>query len=168
MKKPLLIVLVLAALAVTTWLSLTYFEVQKLFIDERVDEALPAETTTSTDTAPRAPQKIAEGNLVRVDSIHYGEGIVQLLQTSTDEQIVRFDNVTIGNGPDLYVYVSDSTEPTNKLESLGNYANLGKLKGNIGSQNYTLPSSEELGFEPRTVIVWCKRFEVLFTYAVLK
>jgi hypothetical protein len=166
MKKLILIILALFILSITAWLSLTYFEVQKLFINERVDEALPTETTA--DSTSQAPQKIAEGSLVRVDAIHYGEGAVQLFEDATGERIIRFDNVKIGNGPDLFVYVSDSTEPTNELESLGNYKNIGKLKGNIGSQNYTLPSTAELGFEPRTIIVWCKRFEVLFTYAVLK
>lgn len=171
MKKPALIILAVFLLGAITWLSLSYFEVQKLFIDEHVNEALPENITptspTSEATAPQ-PQIIAEGELVRVDAIHYGKGTVQILKTSSGENIVRFNDVEIGNGPDLFVYVSDSTEPTNEIASLGNYTNLGKLKGNIGSQNYVLPSSAELGFEPHSIIVWCKRFEVLFTYAVMK
>ncbi len=46
------------------------------------------------------------------------------------------------------------------------YLNLGPLKGNIGSQNYTIPTEADLaGF--RSVVIWCRRFAVGFGVAPL-
>ena len=46
------------------------------------------------------------------------------------------------------------------------YVELGELKGNIGNQNYTIPSSVNLDRYPAAV-VWCKRFSVAFGAAPL-
>jgi Electron transfer DM13 len=46
------------------------------------------------------------------------------------------------------------------------YIELGELKGNIGNQNYTIPSSVNLD-RYRTAVVWCKRFSVAFGAAAL-
>lgn len=67
------------------------------------------------------------------------------------------------NGPDLYVYLSNSNTPTRDEKSLGQYVNLGRLKGNVGNQNYEIP---ELASGYTTAVIWCKKFSVLFSYAV--
>jgi hypothetical protein len=46
------------------------------------------------------------------------------------------------------------------------YLDLGKLKGNVGGQNYQLPAD----FDPsvhRNVLIWCLRFAVPFAAAEL-
>lgn len=44
---------------------------------------------------------------------------------------------------------------------------LGKLKGNIGNQNYTIPDEVDIGIQNR-VTIWCKPFNVIFSVAVLQ
>ena len=44
------------------------------------------------------------------------------------------------------------------------FVDLGRLKGNIGAQNYAIPASVDLGAY-RSVVVWCKRFGVPFAAA---
>lgn len=161
-KKPAILILSILILGIISALAFGFFEVQTLVTNERVDEKLPS----SEVSKPTAPQVLAEGELRRIDAVHYGQGTVQLLQSADDASIVRFDNVTIANGPDLYVYISETANPGNTIASLGQYADLGKLKGNIGSQNYVLP--DNLEFKPQSIIVWCKRFGVLFTYAEME
>ena len=39
--------------------------------------------------------------------------------------------------------------------------NLGRLKGNIGNQNYEIPIGIDLA-KYNTVLVWCKAFSTLF------
>jgi hypothetical protein len=173
------------ALAAT--LAFGVFGVHTLFIDREVYEPLPEMAAAPTPqplaaevpppspgapiaqpaplAAPVPPTLLRKGRLVEVDAYHRGEGPVQLWQQADGSQFVRFDDVAIANGPDLWVFVSDAATPGNTLESLGNYTDLGKLKGNVGSQNYQLPT---LGFAPKSVVVWCKRFGVLFTYATLE
>jgi len=63
------------------------------------------------------------------------------------------------NGPDLYVYLS-----TDKAAS--DFVNLGRLKGNMGNQNYEIPQGTDLD-KYDTVLIWCKAFSVLFGSAEL-
>jgi hypothetical protein len=44
---------------------------------------------------------------------------------------------------------------------------LGEIKGNVGDQNYILPSDLDLA-KYRAVSIWCKRFSVNFGAAALK
>ena len=49
--------------------------------------------------------------------------------------------------------------------SLGSdHLKLGRLKGNIGNQNYVLPDNHELGIY-RSVVVYCLQFETVITSA---
>jgi hypothetical protein len=104
------------------------------------------------------------GSFTDVDLIHKGEGRALLIENG-NETIVRFENFEVTNGPDLYVWLTKSDQPTSKIESLGDYIDLGQLKGNIGNQNYTTDKNVD---EYDTVVIWCKQFSQLFTYANLK
>jgi len=44
--------------------------------------------------------------------------------------------------------------------------NLGRLKGNIGNQNYPIPAGTDLT-KYNTTLVWCRAFSVLFGSAQL-
>ena len=46
------------------------------------------------------------------------------------------------------------------------YVDLGSLKGNIGDQNYDIPSDIDLG-KYRAATIWCNRFSVNFATAPL-
>lgn len=75
---------------------------------------------------------------------HPGEGTAVVLNDGSDERFLRFeDDFGIDNGPDLSVY-------------------LGRLLGNVGSQNYEIPVGLDLG-EFDTVVIWCDRFSDAFT-----
>jgi Electron transfer DM13 len=68
------------------------------------------------------------------------------------------------SGPDLRVYVS-TTDPAAGGE-LGDFVDLGGLKGNKGNQQYTLPADLDLG-RYSNVVIWCRAFSVGFTSASL-
>ena len=63
------------------------------------------------------------------------------------------------NGPDLYVYLA-----TDKGAS--DIVNLGRLKGNIGNQNYPIPDGTDLT-RYNTVLIWFKPFSGPFGSAQL-
>jgi hypothetical protein len=66
-------------------------------------------------------------------------------------------------GPDLRLYVS-TRDPANG--ELGDFRDLGALKGNVGNQQYSL--SRDVNLERySTVVVWCRAFSVAFTSAPL-
>ena len=78
--------------------------------------------------------------------------------------MLRFEDFDIENGPDLEVYLVPGAEQTSLAAGS---IHLGALKGNIGDQNYDLPSGTELGAGAYTVLVWCEAFSVEFVGATV-
>jgi len=154
MKK----IVVFVLIAVVLILGLFYFQFQKYFVEDRVDENLP-EMATKLE-----PKILKRGNFVDADFIHKGTGMAYILESPEGGKILRFENLDITNGPDLFVYLAETKTPTGDLKSLGNYIDLGRLKGNIGNQNYELPA-DITGYN--SIVIWCKKFDVLFPYAIL-
>ncbi len=93
------------------------------------------------------------------DGIHNAEGIVKVIKVVGSNPVLRLEEFESTNGPDLYVYLS-----TDKTAS--DFVNVGRLKGNIGNQNYEIPDGTDLS-RYKTVLIWCKAFSVLFGSAEL-
>jgi len=78
------------------------------------------------------------GNFVGAgDGFHNAEGVAKIIQLADGTDILRLENFKATNGPDLYVYLS--TDKTN-----ADIVNLGRLKGNIGNQNYLIPAGTDI------------------------
>ena len=185
-KHALLGGIAVAAIAGLAWLAFGYFGIQAAFIDDEVDEAGPvfdsgAGAITTNDEATQEEivdtdefqtamaeaqedmSQISEdmmpGEIVTLASGSFsgssryvvsGEAVV--LNDGTEQRFLRFENFDSNNGPDLKVYL--------RAED-GEFVSLGDLKGNIGSQNYEIPTDVDLG-RYDTVQIWCERFGVLF------
>jgi len=148
--------------------ALAWYLGSPLFIRTTVYEALPsaapAESRVSS-AAPTAvaPVTVASGELGRVDALHNGTGTVLLVRTG-DSIVVRFDDVAITNAPDVHVYLSRETGGK-WTEATSVY--LGPLKATNGSFNYVVPA-EANSSQSRSVVVWCRQFSVLVTWADLR
>ena len=69
------------------------------------------------------------------------------------------------NGPYLHVLLVQNPSPTGRAD-LGEYVDLGSLKGNVGSQNYDIPEGIDVAqFE--SIVIYCKPFHVVFSVAEL-
>ncbi len=144
--------IVVVILGVGAFLAFGYFEFQTLFLDEKVSEPAPA---FSSGAAGSEVTVAATGRFTKSD--HDGKGVVNLL-TDGKQTFVRFEKgFATSNGPDLHAvaYVGDRR------------VDLGGLKGNLGSQNYELPSEVDPA-SVTSVAVWCKRFDATFTEARLR
>jgi hypothetical protein len=119
-------------------------------------------TTTTTTTQPSGPVAIGDGSFYGID--HSAEGTATVYEQD-GAYVLRFeDDTDIQNGPDLFVWLleSDSYDGGDP----GEFIDLGKLKGNVGGQNYVLPAD----FDPdvhQFVLIWCKRFAVPFAASPL-
>lgn len=167
MKKIIVSVILILVLGISFFF---YFGFHTYFIEKKVSEDAPeimANMDQATDTQEiQQKQKIRAGSFVEVDAIHKGSGDARILSASDGTHILRFEeNFKVTNGPDLYVYLSNTEQPASTERSLGEYVNLGLLKGNVGSQNYVIPEGYE---DYKTAVIWCKKYGVLFTYAMLK
>ncbi len=94
------------------------------------------------------------------DGIHNAEGLAKVIRLDDASMILRLENFKATNGPDLYVYLSTDN-------SASDFVNLGRLKGNIGNQNYDIPEGTDFS-RYDTVLIWCKAFSVLFGSAELE
>lgn len=100
------------------------------------------------------------GNFVGAgDGFHNAEGVGKIIQLADGTDILRLENFKATNGPDLYVYLS--TDKTN-----ADIVNLGRLKGNIGNQNYLIPAGTDITMY-NTALIWCRAFSVIFGSAQL-
>ncbi|MFQ5941681.1 MAG: DM13 domain-containing protein [Nitrososphaerales archaeon] len=110
------------------------------------------------------PRTILTGNFVDADFIHKTEGTAEVItvnDSQTKHAILNLENFKATNGPDLHVYLSK--DPRNISQG---YVDLGKLKNNIGNQNYHISHDVNLD-EYKYVLIWCEPFSVLFGYAEL-
>ena len=79
--------------------------------------------------------------------------------------MLRLEDFRVTNGPDLRVLLVPASDPQGRDDVEG-YIELGKLKGNMGNQNYFLPEGEDgSGFS--SVVIYCRPFHVVFSVATL-
>jgi hypothetical protein len=154
--------LIVAVIAVTVFV-LFWFQPQKLFIDDRVDEGIPTAAPTTGSTAPDSaattpsdapdppePVEHARGEFVSLD--HDTSGIVRVLELADGRRVVRLEGLDTDNGPDLYLYLGANPASGDEVAFDDEFVNLGRLKGNQGDQNYELPSGSDLGLHSTVVI----------------
>lgn len=114
----------------------------------------------SVATMSASSNKTLIGNFVGAgDGFHNAEGVAKIIQLADGTDILRLENFKATNGPDLYVYLS--TDKTN-----ADIVNLGRLKGNIGNQNYLIPAGTDIT-KYNTALIWCRAFSVIFGSAQL-
>jgi hypothetical protein len=176
-RTALVAVVVLGFAAFALW----WFAPWNLFVDKRVDEALPgvvapaAEGATAqeggspaeTGVGPEAgPLTLAEGAFASLE--HATTGTVLLVELEDGTRFLRLEDLETSNGPDLRVILSDQPPSDDwHVWDDGRYVDLGGLKGNLGSSNYEIPSTVDLtDFE--TAVIWCRRFSVGFGVAPLE
>ena len=117
--------------------------------------------------APAAPVALRQGMFRDADSFHQGEGSATIYELPDGTHVLRFEDFRVTNGPDLRVLLATHPDPQGRNEVTGpGYVELGKLKGNIGNQNYPFPedvSPDDYG----SVVIYCKPFHVVFSVAPL-
>ncbi|HET6287935.1 MAG TPA: DM13 domain-containing protein [Amycolatopsis sp.] len=173
---------VLAVGLVVAAAGLYWFQPWKLWVNETVQEALPVAAQSSTQasnqssakssgsatSAPKEPTVVATGALISHE--HTTSGDVRILRAADGSLVLRLENLDTSNGPDLRVWLTDAPVIPGKdgwfVFDDGAYVSAGKLKGNKGSQNYTLPAGTDLA-RYSSVTVWCERFSVSFGAAAL-
>jgi hypothetical protein len=129
------------------------FSNQNSTVNENMSDIV-SNTITPTNTEPLMGNFMDAG-----DGFHKAEGIAKVIDLTDGRTFLRLENLKTTNGPDLYVYLSTGTDTSEIVD-------LGKLKGNIGNQNYEIPAGTDLS-KFNTVLIWCKAFSTLFGSAQL-
>jgi hypothetical protein len=92
-------------------------------------------------------------------------GNARLGKTSDGKVILRFENLSSANGPDLHVYLSKQTSPATTQQVMDG-VEVGKLKATTGASNYELAATTDIT-QFKSVVIYCKSFSVVFGYANL-
>ncbi len=171
---------------------IAWFLASPLFINQTIDEALPSKDglmampadqrqqtmqaiTKKMASMPdnkiqeqmmmESPVLLKQGVFKDADAIHQGSGKALLYQLD-DSLLLRLENFKVTNGPDLMVYLVKNSNVTQASHVTNDFINLGKLKGNIGNQNYIIPAGTDVS-QYHSAVIWCELFGVLFSPATL-
>lgn len=123
-----------------------------LMPDKAMDDAMPTPVAEEWVAA-------AQGEFRAADSFHQGSGTATIYQQGAT-RVLRLENFSSTNGPDLHVLLVEKVDGAD----MGAYVDLGKLKGNVGNQNYDIPADVDLS-KYRGVMIYCQPFHVVFSTA---
>lgn len=112
------------------------------------------------------PALLSSGNFHDVS--HKGKGAAAIYQLADGKRVLRLTDFETSNGPDVVVYLVAASDASD-AETVKNASPvlLGSLKGNVGDQNYDVPTDVDLG-KYRAVTIWCRRFNANFATAPLQ
>ena len=156
--------------------SLNMAKVMSMPEDERMsmkteimETAAAAPDSASVEDMPTGgPALLASGEFVDADAIHKGSGRALLYAVPDGRHVLRFEDFRTTNGPALVVYLARHASPASAADVIdGGFLDLGKLKGNVGNQNYPIPADVDVT-DYGSVVIWCELFDVLFSPAALE
>ncbi|MCY3886882.1 MAG: DM13 domain-containing protein [Chloroflexi bacterium] len=140
------------------------------------EESVPAGEATQMDTpsvadaaadpapdAERTGRLISSGILMGTDAFHTGSGDVLLVSDPDGNLILRFQEYSVRNGPDLFVYLTPDPEGDVHVDGA---VNLGAIRATSGFVNYEVPADvDPASF--RAAVIYCRAFSVTFAVAEL-
>ncbi|MBC8422715.1 DM13 domain-containing protein [bacterium] len=106
---------------------------------------------------------LAKGQFRDEDRFHKGSGDATVYRLADGSHVLRLEELSVTNGPDLHVLLL--VDPEGKDKDLG-YVDLGELKGNRGNQNYEIPEEVDPAMY-QSVMIYCQPFHVIFSTAPL-
>ena len=136
-------------------------------LERPVDEVMP--DSSGSAGSQTQPQAGLSGQFRDADSFHQGSGSATVYDLGSEGgHILRLEDFRVTNGPDLRVLLVNAPNPESHsdLDDAG-YIELGKLKGNVGSQNYDIPANVSLA-DVQSVVIYCNPFRVVFSVATLE
>ena len=132
-------------------LIIAWYLISPVFIVKEMHEAAPVQLEQSAESEKK--------NTLTTDfkpSAHDVQGQAMLIQNQ-EGSILRFEDFNTINGPDLRIYLSTGLDVNDAID-------LGPIKATKGSVNYNIPQGVDTS-KYNKVLVWCRAFGVLFSYA---
>jgi hypothetical protein len=142
-----------------------WFRPDKAFIDQKVNEALPTAPAPGASASPAgsvgATAVLSTGSFRDLE--HGTSGLAKIIEVGDGSRVVRLEEFRTSSGPDVVVILSSTPASEDDWGAYddGTFVNLGALRGNVGAQNYTVPANVDLS-KYRSVVIWCRRFNVAF------
>ncbi|MFD0878262.1 DM13 domain-containing protein, partial [Massilia pinisoli] len=113
--------------------------------------------TTSGTFNPTGQNLLLKGNFE--NAVHSTSGIVKIYEDKDKKRTLVLENFKTDDGPDLRIYLAEDKSVTNFIQITDKVQN-----GNISLQ---IPSDADLE-KQNHVLVWCRKYSVLFGFAQIK
>ncbi len=123
--------------------------------------ASPAPVAAAPTASPFVARTTMAGSFSGTDDFHFGRGTARIIETAPGAYVLRFEDFSVRNGPDLFVYLSPNASGYDRAA-----LELGTLKATDGAFGYALPAGTDPA-EFKSAIIWCKQFSHLFAVAPL-
>lgn len=180
------VVAALVALVAAAGIGLCLLQPWKAFTDTTVNETLPTPTgqamkddpmtkgdsptkdmkeTKESPMRPAGPEDLAQGRFVTHE--HDTSGTARTVRLADGSDVLRLEGLRTSDGPDVRVYLSTRNADAVQTGLGGGAVELGRLKGNLGNQNYAVPTGTDLS-RFHSAVIWCKSFSVSFGAADLE
>ncbi|HKV61667.1 MAG TPA: DM13 domain-containing protein [Candidatus Acidoferrum sp.] len=137
------------------------FRPEKLFINQKVNEAAPAGLSSE-------PEALYTGKLE--GKVHQTSGRATVYKSADGSEYLRLSDFTTSSGPDVHVLLARAEDKALESEVVKEdieSVEIGVLKGNQGDQNYDLPAATDLN-KYQVVVIYCKRFHAILGVARLE
>jgi hypothetical protein len=121
--------------------------------------------TSGPEAQPAEPVDVATGHFASRNR-YTVTGTAAVYEIADGSRTLRLEDFESTNGPDLYVYLAAADHAADDDELERDVVDLGRLRGNIGNQNYEIPDDVDLTHYD-TVVIWCLRFTSSFGAAGL-
>jgi hypothetical protein len=156
-RKWILVIVGLPVLVALWWA----FRPEKLWINEKVNEAAPFDTNSD-------PQPILTGRLK--GEAHQTSGRATIYKKPGGEEYLRLNDFTTESGPDVHVVFARSDDPNlaqGVVKGALDNIDFGPLKSDQGDQNYDVPVATDLN-KYDAVVVYGERLHAVFGWAKLE
>jgi hypothetical protein len=143
-------------LGLVLFVAAAWFLVSPLFIRSTLVEA----------PAGAAAAPVARGTFNEIDAVHKGRGQAVLSRAPDGRLVVRLEEFSVTNGPDLHVFLSRHAAPTGDAQVKDGVL-LGKLKAPEGAFGYETETPLDPA-EFKSVVIHCVAFRTIFSVAALR
>jgi hypothetical protein len=132
--------------------------------------AAPAVVPEAEQAMPamQGPVVYATGEFVALDAVRRASGTVTVYQDADGSWVIRLEDFTVRNGPQLHLFLSEHTAPRtpDEVRQGGLGLDWGPLKGAVGNQNYRLPPEFDMS-RVGSVVIFSVPYQEVFSSAQL-
>ncbi len=130
---------------------------------------IPAPTSDNPTPDLASVQAVKSGEFSELDPVHTASGRATIYRRIDNSLLLRLDDFSATNGPDLAVYLSVVASPKTgaEMRTSNLHFRVGTLKGNRGNQNYEMPAETKLE-RYKSVVLFSETLDTVYSYASLQ
>ena len=132
-----------------------------------ISEPELAPRDASLGDAQNEARALASGDFIQLNALRWGAGAATIYEWADGRRTLQLRNFESARGGDMRMYLARDPQPLEPAQIGADFLDLGRLKGNIGDQNYLLPAGHDLTIY-QSAVIYCRQFDEVITVATLR